>query len=255
MTETPKKMRLIARLDINNEYVIKGKYLEGLRKVGKPYELAYDYYIQGIDEIIFLDAVASLYDRNSLTDVIKRSCRDVFVPIAVGGGIRTIYDIKLALNAGADKVAINTQAIKNIGFVKQAVEIFGSQAIIGSVVAFRSSNGWEAYMDNAKHKTGRNALEWAEELQDAGVGELLLTSMNKDGLMAGFDINLIRLVSGTVNVPVIACSGAGTPQHIAEVCEKTDCDAVAVASMLHYNKSSVLDIKKHLHSLNIEVRL
>ncbi len=249
------KKRLIARLDINNEYVIKGKYLEGLRKVGKPNLLALEYYIAGIDEIIFLDAVASLYDRNSLFDIIKRACGEVFVPLTVGGGIRSIYDIKQALSVGADKVAINSAAVRDIGFIKEAVEIFGSQAIVGSVVARKNRNYWEAFIDNAKHRTKLDAIHWAMELEKSGVGEIIVSSIDKDGIQKGFDLDLIQKVTNSVRIPVIAASGAGNPNHIVEVCKVTNCDAVAVASILHYKIAGVQEIKQVMAANNINVRI
>ena len=249
------KIRLIARLDINNEYVIKGKYLEGLRKVGKPNQLASRYYKDGIDEIIFLDAVASLYDRNSLTEIIKQSCREIFVPITVGGGIRTLKDIRNVLNAGADKVAINSQAVRDIQFVKKAVETFGAQAIVGSIVGIKHRNRWEAFMDNAKHRTNKDAIEWVKVLEDMGVGEIMINSIDKDGIEDGFDIELIQKISESVNVPVIAASGAGMTSHIVDVCQQTGCDAVAVGSILHYQRETVGGIKQVMNNNKIPVRL
>ena len=250
-----KKIRIIARLDINNDYVIKGKYLEGLRKVGKPNVLALEYFRQGIDEIIFLDAVASLYDRNSLIDIIRQACKEVFVPITVGGGIKNIYDIKQALSAGADKVAINTQAVKKIDFIREAVETFGSQAIVGSVVAHWNNDHWEAYMDNAKHRTRKDAIKWAMELEKAGVGELMLSSMDKDGIKKGFDIDLVDEVTKAVQIPVIAGSGAGSPADMVAVCKETHCDGVAIASILHYKHFTIPEIKNALAAEGIGVRL
>lgn len=247
-------IRLIARLDINNEFVVKGKFLEGLRKVGRPADLANKYYNHKIDEIIFLDAVASLYDRNSLIDLIKKTSETIFVPITVGGGIRTIKDIQNALDAGADKVAINSRAIEDISFLKEAVRLFGSQAIVGSIVARKNRKIWEAFKDNAKHRTGKDAIEWAVQLVDAGVGELMITSIDKDGLEKGFDVELISKISNAVSVPVIAGSGAGNSQHIVELCSKTNCDAVAVGSILHYERESVMDIKMNLKLNGFVVR-
>jgi len=249
------KIRVIARLDINNEYVIKGKYLEGLRKVGKPDQLANKYYHEGIDEIIFLDAVASLYDRNSLTNIIRQACLKIFVPITVGGGIRTLDDIQNALNAGADKVAINSQAVRDINFIREAVEAFGSQAIVGSVVGIRHRNRWEAFMDNAKHRTQHNAIEWANVLEENGVGEIVVNSIDRDGIEKGFEVDLIRQISENVNIPVIAASGAGDAKHIVKVCKNTQCDAVAVGSILHYGRQSVSEIKNAMKESGIKVRI
>jgi imidazole glycerol-phosphate synthase subunit HisF len=249
------KIRLIARIDINNNYVVKGMCLEGLRKVGKPNDLALKYYNDGIDEILFLDAVASLYERNSLIKILRQACKEVFVPITIGGGIKTIDDIKDALSAGADKVAINSQAVRDISFIKEASEIFGSQAIVGSVVARRHRYSWEAFVDNGKHRTYKNAIEWAQELEAAGVGEIVITSIDNEGKKKGYDIELAKQITDTVKIPVIASGGAGSSQHILDVCHQTDCDAVAIASILHYNIEEVKEIKQFLAKNNIKVRI
>ena len=249
------KIRVIARIDINNEYAVKGKCLEGLRKVGRPNEMSKKYYDEGIDEIIFLDAVASLYDRNSLIDILKKATKETFVPITIGGGVKTIFDIKDALSAGADKIAINTQAVKNIGFIKEAVEIFGSQAIVGSIVAREHRDTWEVFVDNAKHRTRKNVLEWAKELELAGVGEIMITSIDNDGRQKGFDIELIRTITNAVKIPVIVSGGAGNSDDIVKVCKETNCDAVAIASILHYNIETIQEIKEFMINQNIEVRI
>ncbi len=248
------KIRVIARIDINNEYAVKGKCLEGLRKVGKPNEMSKRYYEKGIDEIIFLDAVASLYDRNSLIHILRQATRETFVPITIGGGIKTIGDIKDALSAGADKVAINTQAVKNLDFIKEAVERFGSQAIVGSVVARKHRYRWEAFIDNAKHRTNKDAVEWALELEESGVGEIMVTSIDNDGRQKGFDIELVSSITNKVNIPVIASGGAGGSNDVVDLCKNTNCDAVAIASILHYDIESIKDIKHNMSMNGIEVR-
>jgi cyclase len=249
------KIRIIARIDINNDSVVKGKCLEGLRKIGKPNEMSKKYYEEGIDEIIFLDAVASLYDRNSLVDILKQATKETFIPITIGGGIKTIKDIKDALSAGADKVAINTQAVKNLDFIREAAEMFGSQAIIGSVVARRHRYRWEAFVDNAKHRTHKDAIDWAAELEKAGVGEIMVTSIDNDGRQKGFDVNLVDAVTKRVNIPVIASGGAGSSNDVIKLCKNTNCDAVAVASLIHYGIESISDIKNNMKRNNIKVRL
>jgi len=249
------KIRIIARIDINNNSVIKGKCLEGLRKVGDPGQMSLFYYQEGIDEIIFLDAVASLYDRNSLIHILKNASKSIFVPITIGGGIKTIADIKGALSAGADKVAINTQAVKNIEFVKEAVRMFGSQAIVGSIVARQYRGGWEAFVDNAKHRTYRDAIEWAIVMEKAGIGELIVTSIDNDGRGVGYDIELVKNISSAVSIPVIASGGAGSEKDVVDVCQYSQCDAIAVSSILHYKASSVESIKKSLFDSGIPVRL
>jgi cyclase len=229
-------MRVIARIDIKNDYVIKGIHLEGLRKVGDPNALAVRYYNEGAEEIIFMDAVASLYERNNLFHIIEKACQDVFIPITVGGGIRTIEDIKKALRAGADKVAINTAAIKNPQLIQDASREIGSQSLIGSIEAKRNGNGWEAYIDNGREKTGVDAVEWAGRLEDLGAGEILVTSVDMEGTMLGFDLELAERICRTVRVPVIISGGMGKLEHLGVLMERAAPGAVAVASVAHYNK-------------------
>ena len=252
-----KKSRIIARLDIKNDFVIKGIHLEGLRKVGDPSKLALKYYNEGIDEIILMDAVAAYYDRNSLSEIIKRTCNDVFVPITVGGGIRKIEDIQIALNSGADKVAINTQAVKDPGFIKKASEVFGSQSIIGSIDAKKISNKkWEVFIDNGREPTGKDVMEWASELEFLGAGEIMITSIDQEGTKKGFDIDLNIAISETLNIPIISCGGAGQINHISELITNSSIDAVAIASILHYNLIEIPELKKILNDNGlIKVRL
>ena len=249
------KIRVIARIDVNNEYTVKGRCLEGLKKIGRPNEMSKKYYEKGVDEIVFLDAVASLYDRNSLIDILKQATKETFVPITIGGGIKTIKDIKDALSAGADKVAINTQAVKNLDFIREAVQIFGSQAIIGSVVARRHRYRWEAFIDNAKHRTHKDAVDWAVELEKAGAGEIMITSIDNDGRQKGFDVELVDAITKRVSIPVIASGGAGSSNDVIKLCKNTSCDAVAVASLIHYGVENISDIKSNMKSNNIGVRL
>ena len=249
------KFRIISRIDINNQYVVKGKCLEGLRKIGLPEEFALKYYLEGIDELIFMDAVASLYDRNSLLEILKATCKKVFIPITIGGGIKSLDDIQNALNSGADKVAINSQGIRDINFIKEAVKIYGSQAIVGSVVARNHRYSWEAFMDNAKHRSGINAVQWAKTLQDAGVGEIMVTSIDYEGKMKGFDISLLNEINKVTNIPIIASGGAGNSAHIKSLCLETDCNAAAMASMFHYDLISISKLKEHLLTSGVSVRL
>ena len=237
-------MRIIARLDIKNEHVIKGIHLEGLRKVGNPNELALKYYSQGIDEIVFMDSVASLYDRNNLFDIVKSACKDVFVPIALGGGIRTVEDVDAALGSGADKVIINTAAIRDITLVERLAHKYGSQCIVGSIEAKRNTSGWLAYTDNGREPSDYCAIEWARVLQDAGCGEIMITSVDKEGTRRGFDLDLILEIQESVSRPVIVSGGLGNREHLIDLCEKTVPSAVAVASALHYNIMDVDVIKK-----------
>lgn len=236
-------MRLIARLDIKNEHVIKGIHLEGLRKVGDPNALARRYYEQGIEEIVFMDAVASLYDRNNLFHIVEAACRDVFVPIAVGGGMRSVEDVSKALGAGADKVVINTGAVQNIKLIEQVAHKFGSQCLVGSIEAKRQANGWSAYIDNGREPTNLDAVIWAHTLQEAGCGEILLTSVDQEGTRRGFDIDLVEQVSAAVSRPVIVSGGYGKPEHLKALLARIKPSAVAFAAVLHYQNNSVDDLR------------
>jgi len=247
-------MRIIARIDIKNEYVIKGIHLEGLRKVGDPNEMARKYYAGGIDEIIFMDIVASLYERNNLFHIIEKACEEVFIPITVGGGLRTLEDIEQALNSGADKVAINTFGIRNPEFIREAALKYGSQCIIGSIEAKRKGDRWEAYVDNGREKTGVDVLEWAARLEELGAGEILLTSVDQEGTQKGFDVELVRKVNEIVSLPVILSGGMGRLDHISEVVDQTCPSALAFAAVFHYDQLTVSDIKEYLRNHSQEVR-
>ncbi|MGE4398768.1 MAG: imidazole glycerol phosphate synthase subunit HisF [Campylobacterales bacterium] len=251
------KFRVIARIDVKNEYVIKGIHLEGLRKVGNPNEMALRYYEQGIDEIIFMDAVAAYYDRNSLGDIIEKACKNIFVPITVGGGIRSIADIKLALSIGADKVAINTQAVKNPAFIEEASRVFGSQCIVSSIVAKKiSKDKWEAYIDNGREPTGLDVLEWAKKVEHLGAGEIMLTSVDMEGTKKGFDLELYSSVCDSVSIPVIASGGAGSLSDIEKLLSvQKNINAVALASVLHYEIESIGVIKSGIGALGVGVRI
>lgn len=249
------KRRIIARIDVKNEFVIKGIHLEGLRKLGDPNVFAKRYYEAGIDEIIFMDSVASLYGRNNLFHIIESACREVFIPITIGGGIRSVDDIAFALKAGADKVSVNTQAIKMPELITQAAQIYGSQCIVGVIEAKRKSGYWEAYIDNGRQETGVDAIEWAQNLEKLGAGEIMVTSIDMEGTKKGFDIELIRNISNVVSIPVIASGGAGKDDHIVEVFRNANVNAVALASMLHYNIADISQVKQKLINSNINVRI
>ena len=249
------KTRLIARLDVKNEFVIKGIHLEGLRKIGDPILLAQKYYEAGIDEIIFMDSVASLYGRNNLFNIIDEACKEVFIPITIGGGIRTIQDIELALKSGADKITLNTQAIKNPDIIRKASRIYGSQCIVGSIEAKQKGNSWEAYIDNGREQTGIDAIEWAVQLEDMGIGELFITSIDMEGTKKGFENELVSKICEKVNLPVIISGGAGIPKHISDVAKQKGISAVAVASVLHYNLFNVKQIKNDMQNEGISVRI
>lgn len=250
------KKRVIARLDVKNEFVIKGIHLEGLRKVGDPNILAKQYYEQGVDEIIFMDAVAAYYDRNSLSHIIEAACKDVFVPITVGGGIRTIDDIQTALNSGADKVAINTKAVQEPGFIEEAAKIFGSQCIVSSIEAKQINDlEWEVYVENGREPTGIDVIEWCQKVERLGAGEIMITSIDMEGTKKGFDHNLYEAVCSVVNIPVIASGGAGKCMDITDLFNMADIDAVAVASLLHYQIDSLANIKQQIVERGFKVRL
>ena len=250
------KTRIISRIDIKNDHVIKGIHLEGLRKVGKPNDLAFKYYSEGIDEIVFMDAVAAYYDRNSLSHIVEQVCQNVFVPLTVGGGIRTLEDIKKALDSGADKVAINTQCIKDPAFITEASKVFGSQCIVVSIEAKKlRDNEWEAYIDNGREPTGLNVIDWAKKVESLGAGEIMVTSIDMEGTKKGFDTQLSAQIADAVGIPVIVSGGAGKIEDISGLFEHADVDAVALASVLHYNILDIAPIKQHLVNSNVKVRI
>lgn len=226
--------------------VIKGIQLEGQRKIGDPIDLSRKYYEQGIDEILFMDSVASLYDRSNLFDMVTEACRSVFVPITMGGGIRSIADVEQALACGADKVAVNTALVRDPGLVDRIASVYGSQCLVGSIEAKRTARGWEAYVSNGREPTGLDIFEWARELADRGVGELMVTSVDQEGTQRGFDIPIYERLIDAVEVPVIACGGAGSVSHLANLEDRAHVQAIAVASMLHYGKATVADLKSSL---------
>jgi cyclase len=230
------KTRLIPRLDIKGPNLVKGIHLEGLRVLGKPERYAKYYYENGADELFFQDAVASLYDRNSLSDIITKTAKEIFIPLTVGGGIRTIDDIKLILRAGADKVSINTAAINNPDFIKKAALSFGSSTIVVAIEAIKQPDGkYLAYTDNGREFTGIEVLTWAKKIEELGAGELVITSVDKEGTGEGFDIELINLISQAVSIPVIAHGGFGSPDDAVKVINEGKVDAISVASVLHYD--------------------
>lgn len=248
-------IRLIARLDIKGSNLVKGIQLEGLRKIGLPNEYVKKYYEQGIDEIIYMDIVASLYERNSLLDIVKEATKDVFIPITVGGGIRSVEDVRLALRAGADKVALNTAVIKRPDLIKEISKKFGSQCLVVSVEAKKTGGGkWQAYYDNGREKTGRDVIEWVEKACEYGAGEILLTSVDKEGMAKGFDYDLIKKVSTAVPIPVIASGGMGNIEHMEKAVKEGRVDAIAMAHVLHYGLMSVEEIREKASAKGIQVR-
>lgn len=229
-------IRIIPRLDIKGSNLVKGIHLEGLRVLGKPEHFARYYYEHGADELLYMDVVASLYGRNNLHDIVRKTAKEIFIPLTVGGGIRTLEDIRGVLRAGADKVAINTAAIKNPNLIETAAQRFGSSTIVVSIEAMKKSDvTYEAYTDNGREATGLDAVVWARTVEKLGAGEIMITSINQEGTGNGFDIELVRQVSDSVSIPVIACGGAGKPEHMAQVVRDGRADAVCVASILHYD--------------------
>lgn len=230
-----KSIRIIPRLDIKGPNLVKGIHLEGLRVLGKPSDFAKYYYEQGADELMFMDVVASLYERNSLHEIISETAKKIFIPITVGGGLRTISDIKDVLRVGADKVCLNTAAIKNPRIIEEASRIFGSSTIVIAIEAIKEENGkYLAYTDNGREYTGVDVFEWAQKVEELGAGEIVITSVDREGTGEGFDMELISRINSLVNIPVIAHGGAGNVDHVMEVLDRKISDAIMVSSLLHY---------------------
>lgn len=228
-------VRIIPRLDIKGPNLVKGIHLEGLRVLGSPEEFARHYYEAGADELIYADVVASLYERNSLHDIISRTAARIFIPITVGGGIRSLADIKGVLRAGADKVSLNTAAVSNPGILREASRAFGSSTIVVAIEAVRQPDGrYLASTDNGRQETGLDVFDWARRVEELGAGELLVTSVDREGTGKGFDLDLVRKVASLVSIPVIAHGGAGSAAHVRAVVAEGRADAVAVASLFHY---------------------
>lgn len=247
-------IRLIARLDIKGPNLIKGVQLEGLRVMGDPQLFAKKYYDAGIDEIIYIDSVASLYGRNNLTDIVRHTAKNVFVPMTVGGGIRSLDDVKLLLKSGADKVALNTAAVANPNLITQIAKKYGSQCVVLSVEAKRTDNGsWEVLTDNGREKTGLDVLEWIPKAISHGAGEILLTSVDQEGTKKGFDIKLLAAVSKLATVPVIASGGMGKLDHLQEALQQ-DIDGLAFANVLHYDSISLDEMRDYLCEHGHKVR-
>lgn len=248
-------VRLIARLDIKGPNLIKGVHLEGLRVVGNPNEYAMQYYSQGADELIYMDTVASLYGRNNLSDIVKTTAENVFIPITVGGGIRSVDDAKQLLRCGADKVAINTAATKNPALISEIARRFGSQCVVLSIEAKRAANGrWEVMTDNGREHTEMDVVDWACNGEEFGAGEILLTSIDQEGTRKGFDLELVKQVSESVSIPVIASGGMGELDDLTDVVLKAKADAVAMADVLHYKRLSLSEIRNYALDNSIHVR-
>jgi len=250
-----KNLRLIARLDIKGPNLIKGIHLEGLRVIGSPAEHALRYYRQGADELIYMDCVASLYGRNNLIDIISAAAKDIFVPITVGGGIRSVDDAARLLRAGADKVAVNTAAVANPELLTVISRRFGSQCVVLSIEAKQvGPRRWEVYTDNGRERTGLDVIDWVKNGVALGAGEILLTSVDMEGTRKGFDCDLIRAVTDEVAVPVIASGGMGSPGDLLPAVNDGHADAVAMADILHYRRSTVGEIRSVAQAAGLGVR-
>lgn len=250
------RIRLIPRLDVKGKNLIKGIHLEGLRVIGDPQEYARRYYEQGADELLYVDVVASLYGRNSLHDIVRRAAQDVFVPLTVTGGLRSIDDVREMLRAGADKVGINTAAIKRPELISEVARKFGSQCMVLSIEAKRVASGlWEAYTDNGREPTGLDAVEWAQRAVELGAGEILLTSIDQEGTREGFDTALVAAITGAVGVPVVASGGMGSVDDLVDVVKNGYADAVAMADALHYNRLTLAQIRDAATAAGLNVRM
>jgi len=248
------KNRIIPCLDVKNGRVVKGINFVDLKDAGDPVEQAKIYSDGGADEICFLDITASNENRDTIYDVVERTSKNCFVPLTVGGGVRNVEDINKLLNCGADKVSINTAAVQNSNTVEESSKKFGSQCIVVAIDAKKNGEIWEIFTHGGRNSTGINAIEYAKKMENCGAGELLVTSMDRDGTQSGYDIKLMKIISSNVNIPVIASGGVGTLDHLAEGI-KSGASAVLAASIFHYGTYSVKQAKQYLASKDIPVRI
>ena len=247
-------IRIIVKLDVKPPYVVKPVHFEGLRKIGLPVDLAKKYYEQGADEVIYIDIVASLYQREILYDEIEKTANELFIPFGVGGGVKTIEDISKLFHSGADKVSINTYAVQeNPEIINQAAEIFGNQAVVVNIEAKKWDHFYECYTDCGRIQSGKDVIEWAKEVESRGAGEILLQCVDRDGRQRGFDLELSKKIVESVNIPVVVSSGAGKLEDIKELIEYAQPSGVAIASALHYDAYTINDIKEYLMKNNIAV--
>ena len=248
--------RIIPCLDVNNGRVVKGINFVNLRDAGDPVEVAAAYDKAGADELVFLDITASSDNRNTVVDMVREVAKKVFIPFTVGGGIRTVEDFKAILREGADKISINSAAINNPNLIKEAAEKFGSQCVVVAIDARRreDGSGWNVFKNGGRIDTGLDAIEWAKRANELGAGEILLTSMDCDGTKAGYDVELTRLISDTVSIPVIASGGAGTMEHFYDALTKGGADAALAASLFHYKEMEIKDLKDYLAERGVSVR-
>ncbi len=247
--------RIIPCLDVKDGRVVKGVNFVNLRDAGDPVEIAQFYNTQGADEIVFLDITASHEKRKTIVDIVEQTARKVFMPLTVGGGISDVEDFRKLLNAGADKISVNSAAIRNPELISRAADRFGSQCVVVAIDAKKTDDGFHVYINGGRIDTGLDALAWAKEVERLGAGEILLTSMDADGTKAGFDLPLTDLISKNVNIPVIASGGCGSLEHFSDVFEKTGADAALAATLFHYRELTIEQVKQHLREKNIWVRL
>ena len=241
-----KTLRVIARLDVKGKNLIKGVNLEGLRVIGDPNEFALKYYNENADEILYIDPVASLYERSILTDIVKKTCKEVFVPITVGGGIKSLNDVEKILRSGADKVAINTSIVKNPLLINDISKRFGSQCMVASIEVKKVNDTWEIFTLSGREKTGIKVKEWVDTVQSLGAGEILITSIDKEGTKKGFDIDLLHHISDVIKLPTIISGGFGNLGDLEIFNLIDNIDAIAIADGLHYNKFTINQIKKKI---------
>tara|TARA_B100001121_G_C18570748_1_gene564848 strand:- start:96 stop:863 length:768 start_codon:yes stop_codon:yes gene_type:complete len=238
-----KNIRIIPRLDVKKDWLIKGVQMEGWRKICNPSEAAISYSEQGADEIIFIDVVASLYKRNNLIDIVKKVASSVFIPLTVGGGIRTLDDVRLLLSNGADKITLNTAAIENPLLISEISDVVGSQATVISIEAIKNQSGeWEAMTDNGRNKTSKEVRLWAKQVEQLGAGEILLTSIDHDGMGNGYNLDLTKIISQEVNIPVIASGGLSNPSHLEDLILETEASAAATAKGLHFKETTIAEL-------------
>ncbi len=247
--------RIIPCLDVKDGRVVKGVNFVGLRDAGDPVETAEFYNTQGADELVFLDITASHEQRKTIADVVARTAKKVFMPLTVGGGIASVEDFRTILNAGADKVAVNSACIKDKELISRAADKFGSQCVVVAIDAKKTGDKFNVYIHGGRLDTGIDAIEWAKTVQRLGAGEILLTSMDADGTKNGFDLEITKKITDSVSIPVIASGGAGTVEHFSDVFTKTGADAALAATLFHFRELSVQQVKEHLRSKNIWVRL
>lgn len=247
--------RIIPCLDVRDGKVVKGVNFEGIKEVGDPVEFAYEYNLQGADELVFYDITASHEGRGAMLDVVRNTAKKVFIPLTVGGGIKTIDDIRETLRAGADKVSVNSQAVQNPELIRQGADIFGRQCIVVGIDAKKVSDGkWTVYINGGRIDYKLDLIEWAKKIEQLGAGEICLNSIDTDGVRGGFDIDMLNAVCNSVNIPVIASGGCGKIEHFAEAFEKTNCSAALAASLFHFKELTCSEVKEYLIDRGIPMR-